>query len=137
MRAQFPPAEQTVRTFGSRGFGTHFVVGQDGVITQTASLNNWTQHVGKPSASNPGMRSSNTVGIEVVGNYNVETEESEALTEEQTAAVVTLVNTLYDLYGLTYENVYNHEDLSAKTKGEGEIVKEATETCINNCTDEN
>lgn len=129
--------DETITSFNNRGLGTHFIVGADGVVTQTASLNKWTQHVGKPSEGNPGKRSSNSVGIEVVGNYNYETKQWDSLTEKQVMSVSNLVNTLYNLFGLAYSDVYNHEDLSAKTAGEGQVVKEAVESCINNCNDEN
>ncbi len=50
-----------------------------------------------------------------------------------TEAVAGLVNTLYKLFGLTFSDLYNHEDLSAKTAGEGDVVKTAVRPCINNC----
>ncbi len=111
--------DETIDVFNSRGFGTHFVVGPDGEVTQTASLDRWTQHVGKPKAGNPGKRSSNTVGIEVVGNYDYATEKWDPLTEEQVMSVSNLVNTLYKMYGLSYSDVYGHEDLSAKNARRG------------------
>lgn len=128
--------DQTIDVFNSRGFGTHFVVGPDGEITQTARLDKWTQHVGKPKVGNPGKRSSNTIGIEVVGDYDYGTEKWDPLTEEQIMSVSNLVNTLYKMYGLSYSDVYGHEELSAKTPGEGTVVKEAIESCVDNCNDD-
>ncbi len=129
--------ESTLNSFSSTGIGTHFIVGKDGEIIQTATLSNKTFHVGK--TKNEGdPNNSNSIGIEVVGNYNAETGEWEPLTDEQAASTADLVNVLYDLFNLDVNNVKNQEDISAKTAGEGETVRKAIENCIDNCkNDEN
>lgn len=140
-------AESTISSFENSNIGTHFVVDTDGTIHQTASLDQFTYHVGKPKDENQTERSTNTIGIEVVGmpvdkdgnatvgppNGNKVTGWQD-LTEAQANGVSTLVNTLYQIYGLDFSNVKTHEELSRKTAGEGGTVRNAVEACINNCT---
>ncbi len=120
--------ESTLRAFenGRDGinYGTHFLVGKKGEILQTASLDAYTLHVGK-TRSNSYPTNVNSIGIEVVGNYNYKTESWEPLTDAQITSTSYLTNSLKTTYKLTNKQVYNHEDISYKTSGEGSVVRNA------------
>jgi RHS repeat-associated protein len=104
-------------------YGTHFVVGKDGKILQTAHLDKKTWHVGKPTGD---ITNSNSIGIEVVGSYDKATKTWEELTPEQTTAVANLVNYLMETFGLNPNtDLYVHENVSKKTAGEGQVVHDA------------
>jgi RHS repeat-associated protein len=118
-------SESTLNSFESRGVGTHFLVGPDGAIYQTASLNTKTSHLRESQLTNDNLSNANTIGIEVVGNYNAETKEWDPVTTEQAKSVAFLVNSLITTYGLTNDNIYNHEDVQPKTAGEGRTVYNA------------
>jgi len=111
-------------------YGTHFLVGRDGTIQQPASLDQMTYHAAG--------HNSETVGIEVVGNpldangdVTVGYPDGnpvvswEPLTQEQTEAVAYLTNTLNEYYGLGTDSTEIHEDINAKTEGEGGTVFDA------------
>lgn len=111
-------------------YGTHFVVGKDGAITQTANLSKITWHCagwnsksvgievvgfaldknGKPTLGTPGQNP-------VVGWEN--------LTEEQAKSVACLVMALLSYYSLDKSKIDCHEHLAAKEAGEGQIVYNA------------
>lgn len=123
--------EATLNAFNSGNhYGTHFVVGRDGEILQTASLNNRTVHAGNEN--------DNSIGIEVVGMpLDANGQQTlgpptgnkvaswEALTPEQSASVAYITNTLTHRYGLTAQQVKPHEEVAAKTPGEGQTVLDA------------
>lgn len=130
-------AQQTFNSFSTQRsgsyFGTHFVVARDGTISQTASLDQRTNHVSGHNSS--------SIGIEVVGmpldaqgNQTIGPPNGnpvaswEALTPEQAAATAYLTNSLNNYYGLGVEDVAVHEDLQAKTAGEGATVYNAIRT---------
>jgi len=120
--------EGTLRAFetGRDGtnYGTHFLVGPSGEILQTASLDNYTLHVGRVrDKSYP--TNSTAIGIEVVGNYSYNTESWDPLTDAQVTSAAFLTNSLKQTYGLANSQVYNHESISYKTEGEGEVVRTA------------
>jgi len=127
-------ADQALTSFATprngTHFGTHFLIGRDGTIQQTASLNNITYHVANLN--------SETIGIEVVGNpldangdvtvgppHGNPVASWEPLTPDQIESVAYLTNTLNDHYGLGSETTEAHEDLQAKTEGEGGTVFDA------------
>ena len=120
--------EGTLRAFqnGRDGvnYGTHFLVGKDGEILQTASLESYTLHVGKVR-NKTYPTNSNAIGIEVVGNYDYKAESWEPLTNAQITSTAFLTNSLKQTYNLTNAQVYNHEDISYKTKDEGRVVMNA------------
>lgn len=120
--------ESTLRAFenGRDGinYGTHFLVGKKGEILQTASLDAYTLHVGK-TRSNIYPTNATSIGIEVVGNYDFKAEKWEPLTDEQIKSTSFLTNSLKTTYKLTNAQVYNHEDISYKTSGEGNVVRSA------------
>jgi hypothetical protein len=113
------------------GVGTHFYVGTDGAIVQASSMNNRTSHLrstGKGGvfdkrASAP--HNNNSIGIEVVGNYNATTKTWDPLTPKQIESVAFLVNSLKTTYNISQTNVRNHEDVQPKTAGEGATVSQA------------
>lgn len=127
--------ESTINAFkqGRDGvnYGTHFVVGKDGTITQTASLDKYTLHVGKTRNSNY-PNNQNSIGIEVVGNYNKKAKSWESVSPKQQVAVAGLVQSLMTTYSLNIHNLWNHEDISYKTAGEGKTVYDAIYKLIGN-----
>ncbi len=123
-------AQSTFNSFNtSPYYGTHFIVGKDGAIYQTANLNKRTVHAGN---ANP-----YSVGIEVVGwplardgKPTLGTKERpvhswEKLTIKQVQSVACLAKYLLNHYALTKSALQVHEDVAAKTEGEGRTVYEA------------
>ena len=125
-------AQSTFNSFnrGSKPYGTHFVVDKDGKIYQTANLNKLTIHAGN---ANP-----YSVGIEVVGmpldkngeptvgppNGN-KVHSWQKLTVKQIQSVACLTRYLLIHYRLTQSDIAVHEDVAAKTEGEGRTVYNA------------
>jgi len=105
-------------------YGTHFVVDKDGTIMQTASLSFYTLHVGKVRNKEYPVNK-NSIGIEVVGMYNDESDTWEQLTQEQINSTAWLVNSLRQTYNLQRTDVYTHDKISYKTPGEGTMVFQA------------
>ncbi|AZA53422.1 N-acetylmuramoyl-L-alanine amidase [Chryseobacterium sp. G0201] len=111
-------------------YGTHFIVGKDGVITQTANLTKVTWHCAGWN--------SKSVGIEVVG-FAIDKDGKptlglkgqnpvagwENLTEKQAKSVACLVKALLNYYSLDISKIDCHEHLAPKEKGEGQIVFDA------------
>ncbi|WP_165942311.1 peptidoglycan recognition family protein [Luteimonas terricola] len=60
-----------------------------------------------------------SIGIEVVGRYHPATQRWDDPTPEQTAAINLLMESLQRNFGLTDEDVYEHDAISRKTPGEG------------------
>ena len=111
--------------------GAHVVVDKDGKITQVVNFNNKANQVGKTKdKSYP--NNSNSVGVEVVGRYNEKTKTWEPLTNQQVNAVADLVNGIMKAYGLTQNNIYEHDVISWKTDGEGTVVRNAIKAKLNN-----
>ena len=111
-------------------YGTHFIVGKDGKIHQTADLGKITWHC-------KGWNSK-AIGIEVVGcaidkngkctlglKGQLPVAGWENLTEDQAKTVACLVKSLLNYYALSTENIDCHEHLASKEKGEGQIVLDA------------
>lgn len=123
--------EQAKISFKS-GVGTHFLIGKDGKIYQTASLKKTTSHIRNGY-------NSNTIGIEVVGmpldkngkiTYGRQTDSKpvgkwEELTQSQIKSTICLVKLLLNHYKLTKQDVKPHEELQAKTPMEGGTVYNA------------
>jgi RHS repeat-associated protein len=115
--------QSTIGSFKSRGVGTHFLIGKDGSILQTASLSFATSHLRESQIKKgTGIKNNNAIGIEVVGNYNEKTKQWDPLTPEQTKSTAYLVNSLTKTYYLGSDAVRNHEDIQPKTAGEGRTV---------------
>ncbi len=108
-------------------YGTHFLIGKDGIKYQAASLNQYTNH-------SFGNRSK-SIGVEVVGmpidtNGNPTLIDNEIvgwepLTNEQTKSTACIVKGLLNYYDLTKDDIKNHEDENPKTEGEGKVVYDA------------
>ncbi len=115
----------------NRVAGTHFLVGEDGKIYQTANLNKYTIHLRSNSKKQmyskyyKNILNSNTVGIEVIGDYNAITKKWDALTPAQITAVAELVLELTYRYDLEIGSVLPHEKVQRKTTGEGQVVLDA------------
>lgn len=60
-----------------------------------------------------------SVGIEVVGDYNERTKTWDPPTAAQTASIQRLVGSLQQNFGLNDNDVYQHDVISRKTAGEG------------------
>jgi len=60
-----------------------------------------------------------SIGIEVVGRYDPATQTWDAPTPGQAAAIQHLIGSLQRNFGLTNEDVYQHDVISRKTPGEG------------------
>ena len=117
--------QSALSAFKERKLGTHFLVGKDGKIIQTAHLDKKTFHVGVPK-SNDYPNNSNSIGIEVVGTYDYKTKTWEELTPDQTTSVANLVNYLMVTFNLNPNtDLYIHEKIAAKTPGEGQVVLDA------------
>jgi len=115
-------------TKGNKGTtGFHIVVDKNGTITQLNNFENRANHVGKPKG---GVNNYNSIGIEVVGDYDEETGTWEPLTEEQIENTAQALNTILQEYDLTLEDVYPHEEVSWKTEGEGQVVEDAIWTRV-------
>jgi len=111
-------------------YGTHFIVGKDGTITQTANLSKITWHCAGWN--------SKSIGIEVVG-FAIDKNGKptlglkgqnpvsgwENLTEVQAKSVACLVKALLNYYNLDKSKIDCHEHLAPKEAGEGQIVYNA------------
>lgn len=109
----------------SRNLGVHFIIDKDGTVMQLASLNFWLYHVGKAKHTDWPYGSTNTIGIEHVGTYDEETETWEDLTVAQKVSSAWLVKSLMSRYDVHPFYVIPHEDLSYKTAGEGQTIRDA------------
>ncbi len=109
--------------------GAHFYVDKDGTVYQTASLNISVAHIYASSSKQMYaeyfgiLKNSNTIGIEVIGNYI--DSQWEALTNKQIEATSLLVAQIKGEFSLTNNNIYPHEKVQRKTKGEGQTVLDA------------
>src|SRR5450432_1618993 len=88
-------ANSTLSSFSSRGIGTHFLVGKDGKIFNTASLNNATHNILESQVKQGmGILNNTAIGVEVVGNYDQESKTWDPLSSEQIESTAFLVNSL-------------------------------------------
>lgn len=100
----------------------HIVIDKDGSTTQIANMDNVANHVGRPTGN---ITNQNSIGIEVVGNYDRTTGTWDPLTPAQIESVAQAVITISDAYGINQGNVFSHEGVSRKTAGEGQTVIDA------------
>lgn len=110
--------------------GAHFFVDKDGTIYQTVSLNNVAAHLYDHKKQMYSdyfnvLHNYNTIGIEVVGMYNKITKTWEDLTLPQIESVKLLVKQIQQEYNISKDNIYPHEKVQRKTKGEGQTVLDA------------
>jgi hypothetical protein len=115
--------------------GTHFLVGEDGTIYQTSRLTKYTVHLYETSKQMykqyfKKLLNSNTIGIEVVGNYNAATKTWDPLTHDQVTAVAQLVLELTFRYDMDMSKILPHENVQRKTAGEGQVVLDAIKEVI-------
>lgn len=109
--------------------GAHFYIDKDGTTYQTASLNKSVAHIYASSSKQMykdyygKLKNSNTVGIEVIGNYK--NKKWEPLTQDQIDATSILVKQIKTHYKIHNDKVYPHEKVQRKTKGEGQTVLDA------------
>lgn len=60
-----------------------------------------------------------SIGIEVVGQYNESTKKWDEATESQLKSIAKIVKLLKKEYSLTDDDIYEHDKISYKTAGEG------------------
>lgn len=65
-----------------------------------------------------------SIGIEVVANYDKDTGLWQELTPAQRASIDRLVGTLQDEYGINRRDIHEHDRISYKTRGEGDGLVE-------------
>ncbi len=112
--------------------GAHFFIDKDGTTYQTASMDKSVAHIYSSSSKQMypeyygKLLNTNTVGIEVIGNYNKATKEWEPLTVFQAVSVSILVDQLSKHYDIHRNQVYPHETVQRKTTGEGQTVLDVT-----------
>ena len=119
-------------------YPVHFWVNGDGKIYQQTSLNNMSYHIGVAQKAHTKANkwgNSNSISIEVNGEYldkngkraNQEVQGGywESVTNEQSQSVACLVSFLLEHYSLSMNDIKVHEELCAKTKGEGKTVYDA------------
>ncbi|PWN66519.1 peptidoglycan recognition protein family protein [Chryseobacterium oncorhynchi] len=125
-------------------YPVHFWVNGDGKIYQQTSLNNESHHIGVAQKAHTKANkwgNSNSISIEVNGEYldkngkRAEREVSggywEDVTKEQAQSVACLVSFLMEHYSLSINEVQVHEELCAKTTGEGKTVYNAMLPLLN------
>lgn len=76
-------------------------------------------HESKKSYPDRYPLNADSIGIEVVGNYNEANKEWESPTSEQLKSIARLAGILKNEYGLNDKDIYQHDIVSYKTKGEG------------------
>lgn len=103
----------------------HIVIDKDGSTTQIANLNNVANHVGKPTGD---VSNQNSIGIEVVGNFDAATKTWDPLTPSQVEATAQAIHVIGQAYGVGRSGVVPHEDVSRKTAGEGGVVIDAVKS---------
>lgn len=126
-----------------QNIGAHFIIDNDGKTTQTASTSMTTNHVGQIRARNPesnkaGLSKSainsveqskayparyptnnDSIGIEVVGAFNPDTEQFSQATPTQLNSLGSLIQSLQKKFDLTNDDVYRHGDIAYKMASEG------------------
>lgn len=108
--------------------GAHFYIDKDGTTYQTASMKYSVAHIySSPKQMYPEfykvLENTNTIGIEVVGNYI--DKKWENVTEEQIKSIKLLIKQIKEEYNLTDKSIYPHEKVQRKTEGEGQVVLDA------------
>jgi len=119
-------------------YPVHFWVNADGKIYQQTSLEHVSYHIGvaqKPQTIAKKWGNNNSVSIEVNGEYrdkngnraNNQVRDGywEPVTAEQAQSVACLVTFLMGEFSLSKGDVKYHEELCAKTEGEGKTVYDA------------
>ncbi|WP_426475814.1 peptidoglycan recognition protein family protein [Chryseobacterium balustinum] len=119
-------------------YPVHFWVNADGKIYQQTSLEHVSYHIGVAQKAHTIANkwgNNNSISIEVNGEYldkngkraNNEVAGGywEAVTNDQAQSVACLVSFLMDHFSLSKSDIKVHEELCAKTKGEGKTVYDA------------
>ncbi|MGV3612278.1 MAG: glycosyl hydrolase 108 family protein [Fluviicola sp.] len=87
-------------------------------------------HEMKKSYPNRYPCNEDSIGIEVVGNYNYSTKTWDVVPAAQADSVAYLVNLLKKELSLTNAHIYVHEQIAYKTEGEGQTVYNAIRSKI-------
>jgi uncharacterized protein YutE (UPF0331/DUF86 family) len=105
------------------GVGTQLWIDKDGTLVRVNDVDDLVWHVGptsnlKGGASQP-VRSSNSIGIEMVCAYNKKTKKWDPLTKAQKATLRKTVACLMREYGIPADHIVHHFQVAKKTPGEG------------------
>lgn len=137
-RTHFPLKNNIKNLITNNKYPVHFWVNADGKIYQQTSLDNVSYHIGvaqKPHTIAKKWGNSNSVSIEVNGEYRDKNGKRannqvvggywEPVTPEQAQSVACLVSFLMGNFSLSKGDIKYHEELCAKTEGEGKTVYDA------------
>ena len=137
-RTHFPLKNNVKNLITNNKYPVHFWVNADGKIYQQTSLENVSYHIGvaqKPHTIAKKWGNSNSVSIEVNGEYRDKNGKRannqvkggywEPVTAEQAQSVACLVSFLMGKFSLSKGDIKYHEELCAKTEGEGKTVYDA------------
>lgn len=137
-RTHYPLKKNIKNLIIDNKYPVHFWVNADGQIYQQTSLNNVSYHIAvaqKPHTIAKKWGNSNSVSIEVNGEYRDKNGKRtdnqvvggywEPVTTEQAQSVACLVSFLMGKFSLSKGDIKYHEELCAKTEGEGKTVYDA------------
>ena len=93
------------------GLGAHYTITYDGKIHQVNNEGDKMWHAGTENG--------NSVGVEVVGKFNDDTQSWEKMTAEQKISLDALTRKLSKQYGISGSSIKAHIEVGKKTVGEG------------------
>lgn len=98
-----------IKQFSNYGVSAHYVIGRDGKIYQLVDEKDNSYHAGKSSLPDGTTNvNSCSIGIELMTSY------TESPTEEQTKALLNLINDIKSRYSIKY--VLRHSDIAPVRK---------------------
>ncbi|HRB67852.1 MAG TPA: N-acetylmuramoyl-L-alanine amidase [Chitinophagales bacterium] len=98
-----------LKQFSTYGVSAHYVIGRDGTIYQLVDEKDNSYHAGKSSLPDGTTNvNSCSIGIEIMTSY------TESPTEEQTKALLNLINDIKKRYSIKY--VLRHSDIAPVRK---------------------
>lgn len=98
-----------LKQFSTYGVSAHYVIGRDGTIYQLVDEKDNSYHAGKSSLPDGTTNvNSCSIGIEIMTSY------TESPTEEQTKALLSLINDIKTRYSIKY--VLRHSDIAPVRK---------------------
>ena len=103
----------------NQGFGTQFWIDKSGTIYLVGDVDQVLYHVGDVKNKALGVRSSNSLGIEMVCNYDSARKSWEPYTVAQATSLQQLSACIRQKFDIPPERIFYHEQISPKTKDEG------------------
>lgn len=98
-----------LKQFSTYGVSAHYVIGRDGTVYQLVDEKDNSYHAGKSSLPDGTTNvNSCSIGIEIMTSY------TESPTEEQTKALLNLINDIKKRYSIKY--VLRHSDIAPVRK---------------------